>query len=74
MNDEYERKLTEPENTDLPEEESEVEDFLGLADDTIREVCRALDEDNLEQVASLIADLSASDKAELLEKVSAEER
>ncbi|MBL8637088.1 MAG: magnesium transporter [Alphaproteobacteria bacterium] len=73
MNDEYERKLTEPEDTDLPEE-SEVEDFLGLADDTIREVCHALDEENLEQVASLITDLSASDKAELLEKVSAEER
>lgn len=73
MNDEHERKLTEPEDTDLPEE-SEVEDFLGLADDTIREVCHALDEENLEQVASLITDLSASDKAELLEKVSAEER
>lgn len=73
MNDEYERKLTEPEDTDLPEE-SEVEDFLGLADDTIRKVCHALDEENLEQVASLITDLSASDKAELLEKVSAEER
>jgi magnesium transporter len=73
MNDEHERKLTEPEDTDLPEE-SEVEDFLGLADDAIREICHALDEENLEQVASLISDLSASDKAELLEKVSTEER
>ncbi len=59
---------------DTPDEETVAADFLGLPDETIREISDALFEENAEQVDALLEDLSTSDKAELLEKVTADVR
>lgn len=56
------------------EEESLATDYLGLRDEEIREICDALEEENAERVHEILLDLSPSDKAELLEKVTSEQR
>ncbi len=58
----------------LPDEETGATEFLGLPDETIREISNALFEENTEQVDTLLDDLSTSDKAELIEKVTGETR
>ncbi|MDD3021605.1 MAG: magnesium transporter [Alphaproteobacteria bacterium] len=58
----------------LPDEEIGATEFLGLPDETIREISDALFEENSEQVDTLLDDLSTSDKAELIEKVTSETR
>jgi len=56
------------------EEESLATDYLGLRDEEIREICEALEAENSERVHEMLIDLSPSDKAELLEKVTRDER
>jgi magnesium transporter len=68
-----------PEGMDLPapqeeDEESEAADFLGLPDETIREIRESLHGENREEMVRLLDDLTISDKAELIEKISHEER
>jgi magnesium transporter len=60
--------------TEELEEESEAADFLGLPDETIHEIRVALEESNRDEMARLFDDLTVSDKAELLEKITHEER
>ncbi len=56
------------------DDESLATDYLGLRDDKIREICDALEEDNSYRVHEILVDLSPSDKAELLEKITADQR
>nr|HPQ51045.1 hypothetical protein [Alphaproteobacteria bacterium] len=56
----------------LPPEEVQVSDFLGLRDESIREIYDALVNENTEQVNNFLENLSSSDKAELLEKANRE--
>lgn len=56
------------------EEETDATDFLGLSDDNIREIVEALQNEDMEKVGTLLEDLTTSDKAELLEKVTREIR
>lgn len=58
----------------VDDEESLATDYLGLRDDEIRELCAALEEENPARVHEILIGLSASDKAELLEKVTRDER
>jgi hypothetical protein len=58
----------------LPPEEVQVSDFLGLRDESIREIYDALVNENTEQVNNFLENLSSSDKAELLEKANRETR
>mgnify|MGYP001616846023 CR=1 FL=1 len=76
MNDELTKNL-QVDETDAPvshdvehgDDDSEATDFLGLSDEAIRDLCDALESEDIERVHSLLLDLSATDKAELLEKV-----
>lgn len=72
-------------NTDLPEElletketlivpEETIADFLGLSDEAIREILDALHNEEPEKVDLLLEDLTTSDKAELLEKITLDNR
>lgn len=63
-------------NRDEPidDEEILVTDYLGLGDDDIRELCAALDAGGTEFVHKILLDLSPTDKAELLEKITREQR
>ncbi len=56
------------------EEETDATDFLGLSDETISAICDGLTNEDGESVQKLLDDLSISDKAELIEKVTAENR
>lgn len=56
------------------EEETDATDFLGLSDETISAICDGLNDEDSESVQRLLDDLSISDKAELIEKVTAENR
>lgn len=58
----------------IEDDDSLATDYLGLRDDEIREICEALESENAERVHEILVDLSPSDKAELLEKISAEQR
>jgi len=59
---------------EIEDDESLATDYLGLRDVEIRELCDALEEENIEKVHYILIDLSPSDKAELLEKVNADQR
>lgn len=56
------------------EEETDATDFLGLSDETISAICDGITNEDGESVQKLLDDLSISDKAELIEKVTAENR
>lgn len=56
------------------EEETDATDFLGLSDETISAICDALTNEDSETVQKLLDDLTVSDKAELIEKVTADNR
>jgi magnesium transporter len=56
------------------EEENLATDYLGLRDDEIREICDALEEENTERIHDILLDLSPTDKAELLEKITPDQR
>lgn len=56
------------------EEETDATDFLGLSDETISVICDALTNEDSETVQKLLDDLTVSDKAELIEKVTADNR
>ncbi|MCB9991098.1 MAG: magnesium transporter [Rhodospirillales bacterium] len=73
--------MTAPEDTDLlekdfpaPPAKEEPEAAYGLTDDTIHEIEDALHSGYEEAVVNAIADLGAADAAELLAKVSEEDR
>lgn len=55
-------------------EESLATDYLGLRDEEIREICEALEGENTERIHDILLDLSPTDKAELLEKISPDQR
>lgn len=58
----------------IEEEEDLATDYLGLSDEAIRDLCEALEAEDTERVHELLSELSPSDKAELLEKVTGEQR
>ncbi len=58
----------------VPDEEIMASDFLGLSDDAIREILETLQNEDAEKLDILLDDLTTSDKAELLEKVTLENR
>lgn len=63
-----------PAAVEMEEEEHLVEDFLGLPDDEIREIIDALEDERNGIVHEFLLNLSSTDKAELLEKVSVDQR
>lgn len=68
-------KITAANAVSVPEEEEmDATDYLGLSDDAIRELCAALEDEDNDKVHALLQELSATDKAELIEKVTAEQR
>ena len=63
-------QIPEIESQDTGEErENELEGFYGLTDDLVRDIRLAAQEDWLEDIPSLVADLHAADLADLLEQL-----
>ncbi len=58
----------------LLDDEPVVTDYLGLRDEEIVEICEALEGENSGRVHEILSDLSPSDKAELLEKITPDQR
>lgn len=67
-------QVIEEDILDSAEEETDATDFLGLSDESIAQICEALDTGDVVLAHNLLIDLTPSDKAELLEKVSREQR
>ena len=66
------RKLEE--NSVYDDSETDATDFLGLSDAAIGEILDALESEDTEKVHLLLSELTPSDKAELLEKITSDHR
>ena len=58
----------------VPDEEILATEFLGLSDDAIREIIETLHSEDAEKLDLILDDLTTSDKAELIEKTTYENR